>query len=158
METKENYMEKDCCNHHSIWRCAGFGVLGLFGFAAFLLIGGAIIMALWNWLLPSLFNFISITFWQAVGLALLARLLFGSSHCRWHRMDRRGMWHAYHGGHGFHAHHFWKSKGWKNENCRNYYHSWQHYDKFWEEEGEKAFQEYVKKKGESSEKSQDNIV
>ena len=33
---------------------------------------------LWNWLLPSLFGWREITFWQAVGLLALCRILFGN--------------------------------------------------------------------------------
>ena len=40
-------------------------------------------MLLWNALLPAIFNFSAITFWQALGLLVLARLLFGSMHPRW---------------------------------------------------------------------------
>jgi hypothetical protein len=32
---------------------------------------------LWNWLLPPLFGWRQITFWQAVGLLALCRILFG---------------------------------------------------------------------------------
>ena len=38
---------------------------------------GEIVMHLWNWLLPSLFGWHAITFWQALGLLLLCRILFG---------------------------------------------------------------------------------
>ena len=34
-------------------------------------------MYLWNWLLPSLFGWRLITFWQALGILLLCRILFG---------------------------------------------------------------------------------
>jgi hypothetical protein len=37
-----------------------------------------LVMHLWNWLLPSLFGFHAITFWQALGLLLLSRIFFGS--------------------------------------------------------------------------------
>ena len=37
-------------------------------------------MLLWNALLPAIFNFSPITFWQALGLLVLARLLFGGHH------------------------------------------------------------------------------
>lgn len=36
----------------------------------------AIVMWLWNWLIPDLFNGPMITFWQALGLLLLSRILF----------------------------------------------------------------------------------
>ena len=37
----------------------------------------AVVMGLWNWLMPPLFDFRVITFWQALGLLLLSRILFG---------------------------------------------------------------------------------
>jgi len=39
---------------------------------------GELVMHLWNWLLPPLFGWHMITFWQALGLLLLSRILFGS--------------------------------------------------------------------------------
>ena len=38
---------------------------------------GEIVMHLWNWLLPMLFGWRVITFWQALGLLTLCRILFG---------------------------------------------------------------------------------
>ena len=37
-------------------------------------------MALWNALLPQIFNLATINFWQAAGLLILARLFFGFGH------------------------------------------------------------------------------
>ena len=45
--------------------------------AAFIFIGGEVVMQLWNWLLPGLFGWRHITFWQGLGLLLLCRILFG---------------------------------------------------------------------------------
>jgi hypothetical protein len=53
------------------------GPLAILGILAFLAIGSAVVMALWNWLLPPLFGLHLITFWQALGLLVLSRLLFG---------------------------------------------------------------------------------
>jgi hypothetical protein len=36
-----------------------------------------VIMSLWNWLMPVLFGLQRIGFWQALGLLLLAKILFG---------------------------------------------------------------------------------
>ena len=47
-------------------------------FALFIFLGGEIVRQLWNWLLPPLFGFPTITLWQALGLLLLCRILFGS--------------------------------------------------------------------------------
>jgi hypothetical protein len=38
---------------------------------------GFITMYLWNWLMPYLFHLPLISFWQAAGLLILSRLLFG---------------------------------------------------------------------------------
>lgn len=38
---------------------------------------GEMIMHLWNWLLPGLFGWKTITFWQGLGLLVLCRTLFG---------------------------------------------------------------------------------
>ena len=45
--------------------------------ALFIFIGGEIVKLLWNWLLPPLFGWHQITFWQALGILILARILFG---------------------------------------------------------------------------------
>jgi hypothetical protein len=45
--------------------------------ALFVFIGGEIVMHLWNWLLPLLFGWRMVTFWQAVGILVLCRILFG---------------------------------------------------------------------------------
>ena len=43
----------------------------------FITIGGAVVLGLWNWLVPPLFSGPQITFWQALGLLALCRILFG---------------------------------------------------------------------------------
>jgi hypothetical protein len=37
-----------------------------------------VVMSLWNWLMPALFALHPISFWQALGLLLLSKILFGS--------------------------------------------------------------------------------
>lgn len=39
---------------------------------------GELVMHLWNWLVPPILGLHMITFWQALGLLLLSRILFGS--------------------------------------------------------------------------------
>lgn len=41
---------------------------------------GFVVMKLWNWLMPFLFNLPELSFWQALGLFALSKLLFGSFH------------------------------------------------------------------------------
>jgi hypothetical protein len=40
---------------------------------------GLVVMALWNWLAPAVFGWRLIGFWQALGLVVLSRILFGGS-------------------------------------------------------------------------------
>jgi hypothetical protein len=47
------------------------------GFAIFIAIGGEVVMLLWNSLAPALFGLRHISFWQALGLLALCRILFG---------------------------------------------------------------------------------
>lgn len=37
------------------------------------------LLLLWNWLMPDLFDFKTITFWQAWGLNWLSSIIFGTS-------------------------------------------------------------------------------
>jgi Ca2+/H+ antiporter, TMEM165/GDT1 family len=59
----------------------------------FVTVGGTAVLLLWNWLLPSLFGWHSITFWQAIGLLALSRILFGGlGRHGWRGSGFRGRW------------------------------------------------------------------
>jgi hypothetical protein len=51
--------------------------MAILGIVLFIAIGGGVVQQLWNWLLPPLFGLRQITFWQALGLLALCRILFG---------------------------------------------------------------------------------
>jgi hypothetical protein len=53
--------------------------LAILGMLLFVVIGGEVVKQLWNWLLPPLFGWPQITFWQALGMLALCRILFGGS-------------------------------------------------------------------------------
>jgi hypothetical protein len=59
----------------------------------FVAISGLVVMRLWNWLTPPLFGWHVITFWQAVGLLILSKLLLGGFRGRpgWKPYWRRPM-------------------------------------------------------------------
>jgi hypothetical protein len=66
--------------------------LALLGFTLFVFLGGLLVMQLWNWILPTVFGWHSITFWQGLGILALCRILFGSFSPRptpWYGMRRR---------------------------------------------------------------------
>lgn len=54
-----------------------FAPLAIVGVLALIALGGFIVEQLWNWLTPALFGWHAITFWQAVALLALCRILFG---------------------------------------------------------------------------------
>ena len=45
--------------------------------AAFMVLGGFVVMELWNWLMPAIFDLGIIDFWQALGLLILSKIFFG---------------------------------------------------------------------------------
>ena len=51
--------------------------LAILAFVLFIALGGTIVQMLWNGLLPPLFGLPAVTFWQALGLLVLCRILFG---------------------------------------------------------------------------------
>lgn len=103
-----------------------FIVLGLL--IAFLV--GYIVMRLWNWLMPELFGLPTVGYWQAVGILILAKIIFGFG-----------------GGEGPRS----SSKSKKrpsSKKCvslRRDFSEWQHYDEFWKAEGEEAYNNYLER-------------
>jgi hypothetical protein len=75
-------------------RILKFAPLAIVGVAVFGFLFGWVVMSLWNWLMPTLFSLHPITFWQAIGLLFLSRILLGGfrggrgGHWR-HRMKER---------------------------------------------------------------------
>jgi hypothetical protein len=55
----------------NVFKYIGFGILGI-GFIIGVVFG---VQALWNWLIPDLFNGPEITYWQTVGLFILSKIL-----------------------------------------------------------------------------------
>jgi hypothetical protein len=53
-------------------------------------VAGFVVMGLWNALIPPIFGLRSITFWQALGLLVLTKILFGGFHR--HAHGGRGQW------------------------------------------------------------------
>lgn len=72
-------------------RCFRMGMLGK-GLAVLLCIGvmGAAVMLLWNWLMPSLIPGVQeLTFWRALGLLVLCRILFGGFRGKHHWQEKK---------------------------------------------------------------------
>ena len=68
--------------------------------ALFAFIGGEVVRLLWNWLLPPLFGWRQIAFWQALGLLALCRILFGGFGFHGGHRSREGLRRPRGGPHG----------------------------------------------------------
>src|SRR5262245_28551293 len=69
------------------------GVAFIVGLVVVTFLGGTIVQWLWNWLMPPLFGWRTISFWQAWALLALCRILFGGMHVRAGRRDNGGIRH-----------------------------------------------------------------
>jgi len=68
--------------------------LAILAMLAFIALGGFVVKLLWNWLTPPLFGWHALTFWQALALLALCRILFGGLGLGGggRRKARQGMW------------------------------------------------------------------
>ena len=114
----------------------GFIILGALAAAGFAFLFGYFVMLLWNWLMPEIFGLITISFWQAAGIVLLARLIFGGfkhghDHPKKHspREDFTSRW----------------KREFKKEHKTG---NWRYFDDYWWQEGEKSFNDYVERRKE----------
>ncbi|MFA7272682.1 MAG: hypothetical protein WC044_02385 [Crocinitomicaceae bacterium] len=106
----------------------GWVILGILGITALAILFGFVLMWLWNALMPEIFGLQAITYWQAVGLFVLSKLLFG----------------GFGGGSGKKHQH--KNHGkCSSRHVNNDFSKWELYDKFWQEEGEVAYENYKKR-------------
>jgi hypothetical protein len=74
-------------------------ILGPIAIAAGIFVFGSVVMLLWNGLLPAIFGVKAITFWQAIGILVLSKLLFGGfggrhghHRCHGHAKEWHGKW------------------------------------------------------------------
>jgi len=131
----ENLESKKRCNitFQKVMKIIGFVILGITGAIGLALLLGYAVMLLWNWLMPDIFGFVEITFWQAVAIIVLARLIFGGFKHPHHTSSDKGFMSKFH-----------------NKKCmpiKNHsFDKWSHYDEFWKNEGEKAFNDFVEQR------------
>jgi len=122
-------------------RIAGMVVLGVIAAAVFALVFGWLVMVLWNWLMPAIFHLGELTYWQAFGIIILAKLVFGGIGGRGPGGGRhRNPWKGSHG----------KGNPMEGQHGPD---RWHLYREYWEQEGRQAFDNYVKNRTEAHEQS-----
>jgi hypothetical protein len=133
MDLKKNHGAK-------VLRIIGMVFVGVIFAVFFALVFGLLVMVLWNWLMPAIFGLGKIGFWQAFGIVLLSKLLFGGSghHPRdHHRSIEKKMQQKFHPKFGPCPDDFQHKPG-NGDKWKNFRH-------FWEDEGRAAFDEYVRR-------------
>jgi hypothetical protein len=63
-------------NNSNVLRILKYSLFAVL-FVALLAGFGFVVAGLWNWLMPALFGLKVISYWQALGLLLLSKILFG---------------------------------------------------------------------------------
>jgi hypothetical protein len=132
-------IEHDWDHGRGPWRVArivGLTIAGVIGAAVFALAFGWFVQLLWNWLMPGIFGLGTIGYWQAFGLVILGKLIFGGiggGHGGRPRYDR-GRWEK----HGHWGPPEW-DRGWGRDR-------WALWKGFWNEEGKEAFERYVQRR------------
>ena len=119
---------------------AGLIILAIIGISGLAILFGFVIMWLWNWLMPELFGLTTINYWQGVGLFILLKILTGScgssSNCDSSK----------------------KSKSDCKDDSKKSFSKWKHYDKFWKEEGDNLYKQYVERQNNNVEPSSSEEV
>jgi hypothetical protein len=119
--------------YHAFVRIVFWVIIGLLAALFFSALFAVAVTFLWNRLMPVLFGLPEVSYLQALGLLLLARLLVGGWHRGHHNKDGHGSFHDL-----FHRkdfHHY-------EEIHRNK----KDFPEFWEEEGQEAFKRYLEKR------------
>ncbi len=75
----EKPIEKRIAEHIAkrIAKYIAMGIAGIIAITIFIFLGGKVVQLLWNWLMPELFGWPQLSFWQAIGMLALCRILFG---------------------------------------------------------------------------------
>ena len=75
----EKQIDKEIGQHiaRRIARWIAISIAAIIAITIFIFLGGKVVQLLWNWLMPMLFGMRELTFWQALGLLALSRILFG---------------------------------------------------------------------------------
>jgi len=121
---------------------AGIIIFGAIAISGLAILFGYIVMWLWNYVMPPIFDLPIITYWQAVGLFILAKLFFGfggdggdnsSKKSNKKRKFNRKI------------NALKKGEGNSCLDDETEVEDWKHYEAFWKAEGKEAFSSYKKK-------------
>jgi len=129
----EHVIKKQTNPVFRVLKFIGFGILGFIGVAALAVLFGYFVMLLWNWLMPEIFGLPTLNFWQAVGIVILSRLIFGGFK-HGHKRDAK-----YHN-HPKFIDKFINKEKWEHHMNKT---DWKYLNKYWKEKGKEDFRSFV---------------
>ena len=104
----------------------GLVILGVIGITGLAILFGFVIMWLWNWLMPEIFGLPTLSYWKAVGLFILFKLLLGGCGGGSSKSSK-------------------KSRKECRSDSKSDFSKWKYYDKFWKEEGDNIYKQYTER-------------
>ncbi|MHB8129914.1 MAG: hypothetical protein ACYDEX_13030 [Mobilitalea sp.] len=153
---KQEYANQMEVTTKKILKVIGFVILGIVVVIGF----GFVVKGLWNWLMPELFGLKVITYWQGLGVLILAKIFFGGigGNTSSKNSDsisgevKGAVGQALHEGmqQGFYKEYDKKHSEGSQEECEKSstlenLDQEMLYEKWWEDEGERKFEDYLKK-------------
>lgn len=124
----------------------GWVFVGIAFAVVFALVFGIVVKLLWNWLMPAIFGLGEISYWQAFGLVILAKLLFGAFGHR--HKDPSNHFHDKFAG--------FKEDYQADRKEDGMMEGWKHYKQYWREEGKAAFEDYLHRMKEKKENNSES--
>jgi hypothetical protein len=140
------------------FKILGGAIVGLIVTAAFSLVIGAVVMVLWNWLMFDIFGLAAINYWQAFGIVLLAKLVFGGFGRHFMPPFGGRKWPGRHWGEQSKDCDEYAKRCREFARHRGFSHNWRlddDYEEWWKNEGSKSFEEHMKKKDTKEEDTED---
>lgn len=101
-----------------------FGAIAITGLA---ILFGFVVMWLWNWLMPEIFGLATLTYWQAVGLFILLKIFLGGCIGGGSKTSSKS------------------SSDECKKDSKTDFSKWKYYDKFWKEEGDEYYKQYIER-------------
>lgn len=140
---RDNQYQSSGHTGRKAFHIAGHVMVGLAFAIVFALVFAFLVKFIWNSIMPAIFGLTTITFWQAFGIVVLAKLIFGGfghhAHDRW-RKDRSDYWHKK-----------WHQTEDEIPPPRKFSRDWKYYKQYWQDEGKAAFETYMNRIGNEKE-------
>lgn len=130
---RAEFTETGSCPAAKVAKVAGLVVLGIIAAAALAIIFGLLIQWLWNELMPPIFGLPEVSYWQAVGLVVLAHILFGH-HNHTHDGPRKSRRTSTCGS---------KAANTSKEEDEIFIKDWDSFREFWKDHGREAFTNWL---------------